>query len=63
MGREQSPHATQPLAHEMLSKLAVAAEPCQSDASRAPNAHPEAQAITEACPQGATATGTTKHRH
>ena len=27
------------------------------------NSHPEAQAIAEACPQGATATGTTKHRH
>ena len=35
-GGERSPHAAQPLAHKMLSKLAVAAEPCQSDASRVP---------------------------
>ena len=54
MGREQSPHATQPLAHEMLSKLAVAAEPCQSDASRAPThilRHKQSQKLAHKEPQ------------
>ena len=35
-GGEQIPQAAQILANKMLSKLAVAAEPCQSDASRVP---------------------------
>lgn len=52
----------------MLSKLAVAAGPCESDASGAPLpkglAHHEARALAAAGhdKHGSTA-GTTKHRH
>ncbi len=50
---ERDPKATTRVAeqtHKALSKLAVEAEPCQSNASRAPNARPEARAIAAACP-------------
>ena len=52
--KEQMPQAAQILANEMLSKLAVAAEPCQSDASRMPThilRHKQSQKLAHKEPQ------------
>ena len=52
--QSKAPQTTQPLAPKMLSKLAVAAEPCQSDASRAPRhilRHRQSQKLAHKEPQ------------
>ena len=52
--QSKAPQTAQPLAPKMLSKLAVAAEPCQSDASRAPRhilRHRQSQKLARKEPQ------------